>query len=174
MRALLYEKNNIMKLYQMAVEEYEYSVAQGFPVRVYEAYTDFKVTYNQNCVLSLYFDEYEYTGGAHGNTTRYSDTWDLKREKELRLADFISVPGDYREYIVNEVKEQIKREMDKGNDIYFEDYAKLAEENFNVNNFYLIKEGIVVYFQQYDIAPYSSGIREFLLPFSSVVKEPEC
>jgi hypothetical protein len=33
----------------------------------------------------------------------------------------------------------------------------------------------VIYFQQYDIAPYSSGIVEFLIPYQEgVVSRPDC
>ena len=84
-KAMMYEKFNLMKLYQLAVEEYDYSVANDFPVRKYEAFEDYNVTYNQDCTISLYFDKYEYTGGAHGNTIRSSDTWNLNNGKEIEL-----------------------------------------------------------------------------------------
>ena len=48
----------------------------------------------------------------------------------------------------------------------FDDYPELLRSTFQAGNFYLTPEGIVIYYQQYDIAPYSSGITEFLLPFS--------
>jgi hypothetical protein len=74
-KAIMYERSNIMNLYQMAMVEYEYSKTNDYPVHQFDAYVDFVVTYNQNCLLSLYFDQYEYAGGAHGLTVRSSDTW---------------------------------------------------------------------------------------------------
>ncbi|MFV0239920.1 MAG: RsiV family protein [Lacrimispora sphenoides] len=37
--------------------------------------------------------------------------------------------------------------------------------NFNINGFFIKPSGIVIYYQQYDIAPYVRGIPEFLFPF---------
>ena len=56
---------------------------------------------------------------------------------------------------------------------YFENYKELINKTFNPNSFYCTPEGISVYYQQYDIAPYSSGIREFLMPYTYCVKNPE-
>ncbi len=55
---------------------------------------------------------------------------------------------------------------------YFDNYPPLVAGTFNKNSFYCTDEGIVVYFQQYDIAPYSSGIPEFPLPYSGCVTNP--
>lgn len=173
-QAMTYVRINIMNLYKMAIEEYEYSMANDFPVRAYEAVTDYTVTYNQNCIISLYFDKYEYTGGAHGNTIRSSDTWNLQKGNEVTLSELFTI-NHYQKYIIQQIKEKIKADIQKGNNYYFEDYEKLVQDNFNIQNFYLSKEGIVLYFQQYDIAPYSSGILTFTIPFTSKnVIQPTC
>jgi hypothetical protein len=156
-----------MNLYQMAMVEYEYSVANNFPVRQFEDYVDFTVTYNENCVLSLYFDQYEYTGGAHGLTVRYSDTWNLQKSKRMDLNEIFPHKSDYREYVIDTINQQIAEEIATGNNPYFENYSQLVNENFKANNFYLTEEGVVIYFQQYDIAPYSTGLPEFLIPYAT-------
>lgn len=165
-KALLYEKNNVRKLYQMSMADYEYSVKNNFPIHQYEAYIDYFITYNQNCAISLYFDQYEYTGGAHGNTLRYSDTWNLPTSKRVELKSLFGNKKDYKEYIIQNILKQIENEMNSGNKTYFDNYAELVRDNFKDNNFYLTKEGVVIYFQQYEIAPYSSGIPTFVIPYS--------
>lgn len=174
-KAIMYERSNIMNLYQMAMVEYEYSIANNFPVRQFEAYVNYIVTYNQNCILSLYFDQYEYAGGAHGLTVRYSDTWNLPKSKRMELSDFFPHRNNYREYIIQTIEKQIETELANGDSMYFENYAQLMNENFKPNNFYLTEEGLVIYFQQYDIAPYASGIPTFVIPYgpTSVVL-PKC
>jgi hypothetical protein len=164
-KAVMYERSNVMNLYQMAMVEYEYSVANDYPVRQFEAYVDYVVTLNQNCILSLYFDQYEYAGGAHGLTFRYSDTWDLNKSRRLELGDFFPHRSDYKEYLIQTINKQISEELANGNGMFFEDYEKLVRENLKTNNFYLSKEGLVIYFQQYDIAPYASGIPTFVIPY---------
>ncbi len=174
-RALMYERSNIMNLYQMAMVEYEYSVSNGFPIRQFEAFVDYQVTYNQNCAISLYFDQYEYAGGAHGLTIRSSDTWNLIKSKKIELNDVFVYRNGLRDYLVETIISQIEEENKQGNNNYFEDYRKLVNENLKLNNFYLTPEGVVLYFQEYDIAPYASGLTTFLIPYASgVATQPKC
>jgi hypothetical protein len=125
-KAIMYERSNIMNLYQMAMVEYEYSVANNFPVRQFEAYVDFTVTYNQNCFLSLYFDQYEYAGGAHGLTVRYSDTWNLPKSKRVELSEMFPHRPHYREFVIQTIDKQIEYEMFTGDSMYFENYVPLV------------------------------------------------
>lgn len=166
-KALMYEKTNIANLYQMAMVEYEYAVANNFPIRPFEAYTTFTVTFNRNCAISLYFDQYEYTGGAHGITIRSSDTWHLQKSKKIELKELFPFHDDYKTYIINTINKQITEQIAQGNNIYFENYTQLVQETFKENSFYLTSSGVVIYFQQYDIAPYSSGIVEFTIEYLS-------
>jgi hypothetical protein len=151
----------------MAMVEYEYSVANKFPIHQFEAYTDFFETYNQNCAISLYFDQYEYAGGAHGLTVRYSDTWNLQKSKRIELSELFPHKTNYKEYIIDTINQQIKEEIAGGNNPYFENYSELVNENFKVNNFYLTEDGVAIYFQQYDIAPYATGLPTFIIPYTS-------
>lgn len=167
-KAIEYQKYCENELFKMAVEQYKDSIENNYPVRVFEALVKFNVTYNSVCIISLYFDKYEYTGGAHGNTIRYSQTWNLQKYQKIRLSELFGCSLDYKNYIFKIVKEQIQSDPS----IYFEDYEKLLVETFNEDSFYCNPYGIVIYYQQYDIAPYSSGIREFLIPYTDCVINP--
>ena len=48
---------------------------------------------------------------------------------------------------------------------YFEDTLE-KYTGFNENNFYFNDNGIVIYFQSYEIAPYASGSPEFNISYS--------
>lgn len=169
-----YQKTRIAKLYRLAVENFEYSVANGFPVHTYEVIIEYTVTDNTNCTLSLYFDRYEYTGGAHGITFRNSDTWDLVRGKRMGLEEFFPENKDFIKFVQNEIIRQIEVNIENDENIYFDDYADLVKENFNVKNFFITDSGVVVFFQLYEIAPYASGIQTFLIPYSENLIIPEC
>lgn len=162
-RAKMYEKTDIMRLYQLAMVEYEYAVANNFPFRQFEAYVDYNVTYNQDDILSLYFDKYEYTGGAHGMTYRSSDTWDIIGSRRIELCELFPEYTDCREHIISIILGHIKEEMNSEEAFYFEDYEERVRETFRLDNYYISKEGVISYFQQYDIAPYAFGIPEFIL-----------
>ncbi len=174
-RALLFEKEQIQELYNLAKEQYEDSLKNNFPFHPYEVVMEYTITYNQNCFLSLYTETYEYTGGAHGMTTRVSETWDLEHRLKAKLSDFISA-RDLRDFLIRNILNLIEEEIRSGNSfVYFEDYKNLVEENLNMDNFYLSNEGLVIYFGLYEIAPYASGIRTFTIPYTAEgIIPPRC
>ena len=162
------------ELFKSAAEQYDYSIQNDFPVRVYEAVEDYTITYKQDCTVSLYFDRYVYSGGAHGNTVRHSDTWDLQTGYRIMLWQLFPRSINCRTYVTRAIIHQISEQMESGNYDYFDDYQKNVAEYFNPDSYYVSKSGVVVYFQQYEIAPYAAGIPEFLLPYSRVVRRPTC
>ena len=155
----------VTELYEDAKKTYDYNISNGYPVMVYEVILDYTITFNDEYIVSLFYDQYEFTGGAHGNTIRTSQTWDLCIGKQLPLSYFYPDNPNYVTEILREINNQIKYQIEAGNNYYFDNYCELILETFKLENYYLTPGGIVVYFQQYDIAPYSSGIREFYLPF---------
>lgn len=163
------------ELYKMAVESYEYSVQNNYPVMQYELVSEYTVTYNELCVVSLYTDEYVFTGGAHGNTIRTSETWNLKTGKIITLEELYPNNPNFKTDIIREINLQIANEISLGNNIYFDDYAELVVKNFNPKSFYLTPLGVSIYYQQYDIAPYSSGILNFVIDYNVMkIELPYC
>jgi len=166
--AMRYQQVCETELYNMAVQQYRQSIENNFPFHAYEALMVYKITLIHSCVISLYQDKYQYTGGAHGSTVRSSQTWLTTRGSMLRLRQLYTCPMDYQEYIFNEIIKEIQKDPS----IYFDDYENLVKQTFNPRQFYCTPEGVVIYYQQYDIAPYASGIREFLLPYGKCIKNP--
>ncbi|MDK2967968.1 MULTISPECIES: DUF3298 and DUF4163 domain-containing protein [Lacrimispora] len=158
-------------LYAQAVEDAMYAKNNEFPFQSYEFYSDYVVTYNENCITSLYNDQYTYLGGAHGNTLRQSQTWDFQTGSQLQLTDFFTDVNKLNDSIFNVIQYDILNRLKETPTSYFEDYPELIRGNFNMNAFYLKPCGIVIYYQQYDIAPYASGIPEFFFPFENCKKE---
>ncbi len=145
----------------------DYRDAPSVPERgfiPYEALMTYAIRLNRQCTMSLYADHYVYTGGAHGLTTRVGDTWNLNTGAPRKLADFFPGASDYRDRIIGEVRRQIARQPD----VYFPEGAQLAESAFNEHSFYVSPRGLHIFYQQYDIAPYASGIREFLIPWGTL------
>lgn len=155
--------------YADAVESFQYSEENQYPFHMYEALSAYTVPYQQNDLLSLFYDHYTYTGGAHGSTVRVSDTWKLKDGCRVSLYQLSGDPAGTRKVILDRINDQIAAQIKTGEGMYFDDYVKLTAENFRPENFYLTPEGLVIYYQQYDIAPYASGIPEFTLPLKWLV-----
>lgn len=149
------------ELYDEAIQTYKYNKENGYPVMVYEVYQTFEITLNTWNSLSLYIDEYVFTGGAHGNTIRTSQTWNLYQNCMVPLESFFR----NNPYFMVDILKEVNNQIANNKEIYFEDSCNLVLQTFNPRNFYLVPQGIIIYFQQYDIAPYSSGIRTFLIRY---------
>ncbi|MNP35104.1 hypothetical protein D3C76_1284230 [compost metagenome] len=173
--ATKFYRYSIDTLLPAAIDQYESSLKDGFPFNAYEVVMKYTVTLNYNCTLSTYFDQYQYTGGAHGNTLRLSNTWNLQTGNTIRLKDLFSDKSNYKDTVIKQVQIQAKENLIKNPGIYFENYEDLIVQNFNEDNFYLTQNSVNIYYQQYDIAPYSTGIVVFDIPYSDLgVKSPKC
>lgn len=162
-KALMLENYIKTKLFFIAVNTYEYNLANGYPIMVFEVISEFNITYNNSFLVSLYEDKYEFTGGAHGNTIRTSQNWNLANGNFLPLSYFFPNDPYYLINILKNINSQIKAQIESGNNYYFDNYCELVLETFNLESFYVTPESIAIYFQQYDIAPYSSGIPVFYI-----------
>lgn len=114
-----------------------------------EAVVNYKIHYVDQDKLSFEVLTYTYNGGAHGASYVQGYTYDLKTGSKSTLTELF----DYRP---SELNQAIFRHA-KARDIYlFTDFKGLKQYP---QNFYLNEEGkAVLLFQQYEIAPYSSGI----------------
>lgn len=164
--ALETERHCRTVLYPQAVETAQYIVNNKPPFNPYTFQSVYDVTYNQNCTTSLYFDSYTFMGGAHGATFRNSDTWNFFSGSRMTLEDFYPYGASFTEALFINIGHQIEERLKTEPGSYFDNYEELLRKNFHPENYFLKPEGIVIYYQQYDIAPYSTGIPEFLIPFS--------
>lgn len=129
----------------------------------FELITKYELTYNKNNILSIPVIYYQYTGGAHGLATKIPYNIDLNTGEQIKLNQLFKEGLDYTIKINKYIKEEITKHPEQ----YFnngEDFKGIKEKQ----DFYIANDGIVVYFQVYEIAPYSSGIREFKIPFSLI------
>ena len=164
-KAKSFERYIYKTMYQQAAEQFDYAKENGYPIMVYEAEQVYNISYSSGRLMSLYTDQYTFTGGAHGSTVRTSQTWSLPRGYILPLKALFPPRFNYRAYIINTIIKEIELQNAGGESVYFEDYIENVNRTFNEDSFYLTSKGIIIYFQQYDIAPYSTGIPEFLIPY---------
>lgn len=157
------------ELYEEAKQTYEYNKQNGYPTMVYELIHECNITYNRDKLLSLYCDEYTFTGGAHGSTVRKSQNWDLELARQIPLQAFSKGNTYFIIDILKQINSQIAKQIEEETGVYFPEYCQLVLETFNLESFYLTPKGIIIFFQQYDIAPYSSGIPEFLVQTTRVM-----
>ncbi len=154
-------------LYLQAAEGAKYIQDNIPPYAAYEFILTYHVAYNEGCILSLYMDEYTFQGGAHGSTLRTSQTWNFLTGKQIFLKELCRIYPSMslgEKNILSAVRQYIQKGIGLATENYFEDYSSLLVEKWNPDSFYLEPDSLVIYYQQYDIAPYSAGIPEFRLP----------
>lgn len=132
--------------------------------RQYEVFVAYTVHANTDHLLSITSDYYQYTGGAHGGTNRIGYNIDLTTGKLLQLPNLFKEGFDYKAALIKEVTEQ----MGQGDNIYFDDATKVINEMADSRPFYIENRNLVLYFGQYEIAPYASGMPEFKIPFEKL------
>lgn len=160
-KALLLEHYCKTELYVQAKELYDYNHSHGYPIMVYEVILENTITYNKQNIVSLYTDEYQFTGGAHGSTIRKSQNWNLINGSLIPLSYFYPYDPYYMIHIIKQINQQIKEQLKENPSQYFENYCELVLQNFRLDQYFITPDSIVIFFQQYDIAPYSSGIPTF-------------
>lgn len=152
------------RMLPVAREFYVQSVRAGEAPRLFEAKQNFSAPYNAG-LISIYYDQYEYTGGAHGGTTRFSDTYYLPEGRFLRLKDLFRPRTPYRKLLQQEIIRQIEGSLAAGGAFYYENYRRGVKKHFSPEQFYLCPTGLTLYYQQYTIAPYSTGLPTFFIPY---------
>ena len=114
-----------------------------------ETKVNYKIHYIDEEKVSFEIEMYAYNGGAHGMTILEGYTYNLKTGETYALAQLFDFrPSEINQKIFTYAKE---------NDVFlFSDFKGIKAYP---SNFYLNKDGKpVILFQQYEIAPYSSGI----------------
>ncbi|MCI9070508.1 DUF3298 and DUF4163 domain-containing protein [Clostridium sp.] len=148
-------ENWINEVKQIADEYFKDNPA---PLMPYQLYARYKVTNNSD-VISFYIDYYQFSGGAHGVTTRMAYNVDNLTGNKIQLKDMFKDNYNYKDIINKEINRQISKDPDR----YFS-----GKDGFNGivdnQNFYVKNNTIVIYFGLYEIAPYASGISEFIIP----------
>lgn len=153
------------KLYQTAIKQYDAAKSQNFPFNNFEFVEIFEPTYCKKPITSLFYDIYEYTGGAHGNTIRRGNTWDARRSVMISMDDLFVRGYDYKPVILRYVESDARRRQITGMANYFEGLSENLKKFFEETNYYLTEEGLAVFYPLYTIAPYSEGIQVFIVPY---------
>lgn len=125
--------------------------------------------------ITYYYSTHEYGGGAHGFTTEVGFTF---RKSDGRQVPLLANTGSPK--LAALIKEGVRRHFSDDADHPLSDEALLeylfAEEVSSLNHIplpgnppYLSETGVVFNYTQYEIAPYSSGIIIFEIPFLDIL-----
>jgi len=119
----------------------------------------YEVFRNDERFVSVTQKIYQFTGGAHGMSWMSASTLDLQTGSEYELGDLFISGADY----ASRLNEVVRREGL---------IRKLPLWGFkgvgSDSGFYLTNDGVVLFFQLYEIAPYSEGFVKMLIPYPEI------
>lgn len=117
-------------------------------------------------LLSILFEDFAYLGGAHPGTYYVALNYDTTAAKVLTLADLFEPGADY----LGLVSSLCIAELQTRSDMMFPDFATSGaaalQENYQV--WAVTPQGLLVVFQEYQVAPYAAGAQSVLLPYDAL------
>jgi Deacetylase PdaC/Protein of unknown function (DUF3298) len=149
----------------------------------YEQMDSVSVSYNENEILCLTNQTYNYMGGAHGGSAITYKILDAKTGKTLNIKDFFKPNTEaellkigeacFRKQWLPEMELATDAPMTEENGLWFGGMA-MDETDKDKGKFYLAKDagisskGFEFVYQQYEIGPYAIGMPSFTISFEQV------
>ncbi len=133
-----------------------------------EASNDFNrtidVAYNSNCFLTLVFDSYEFTGGAHGYFARYYESFDAMDGHKVKYSEVFAVDTSVL------LEQAILPALVAWHKENCED-EELPEEGLPFPDGWGIgRDGILVIYDPYSIFSYACGLVDIEIPYQKLKK----
>jgi hypothetical protein len=151
-------------------EQIKYATDEGFEPRDidYEFVLNTEVHYGNNKdIIGHFINWYQYTGGAHGGTFITCRNYRLKDGSVVNLDNYFK-PG-YEKVLIPVLERKLleyaecssRDELDEHG--YFSNEPMFVSENFEIR-----QDTIDFIYNQYDIAPYSTGITTLSVPTDEI------
>jgi len=128
-------------------------------VMEWEAQIDGEIMYQSDEVVSIAITSYMNTGGAHGSLIITFLNFDSYSGKLLKKGDLFH---DYLSF-TEIAKDYFNKEIADKKELYFEPDNFKLPENIGFND-----EGVILLYNTYEIAPYSSGVTEINIPWNDL------
>ena len=157
-------KEASLELYDAALQSArEVSVENPDNLPYYSVKEEVTVRRADSRVFSLLFSGYVYSGGPHGQPYTLGAVFDSETGERLKLADVVTDVNLLPEL----AWEQLEAYWDT--DYFYDnlDLNKFFSDNLDSIEWVLDYNGLSIFFQHYDIAPYASGAQNVTLSFAS-------
>jgi hypothetical protein len=148
-------------------DEYSKRVAENNPAKreAFVLHIAPKEMYQNEHTISFTYDWMIYEGGAHPNSGRYCFILDKNSGGKVNYKKLIKDEKEFLNVAETEFKSQSGIKADeKIYDVYW-----FKDKKFHLSeNCVFTSEGLVFYYNPYEIAPYSFGIIELILPYEKI------
>jgi hypothetical protein len=161
--------NSLDEMTELYFEDYKNTQTDFIEYTLpWEINNTISVNHNAQSIVSFQSEFYHFTGGAHGMTGVYFANFNSQNGKRLILSDLLIAGYDNG---LNKVAEKIFRKVRelKSEDNLEEAGFWFEGNKFSLNdNFGIKTDGLVFFFNSYEIAPYALGSTEVLIPYKEI------
>lgn len=115
------------------------------------------------------FDEYSYTGGAHGMTTVTTLNFDMSTKRLLLLSDLFERRAKVADSLSVISRAELRQVL---GEMYNEEMVEVGTEPnlTNFSRFMLAPRDLVIFFEPYAVAPYAAGVQVISIPLERLGK----
>ncbi|MDD3164834.1 MAG: DUF3298 domain-containing protein, partial [Oscillospiraceae bacterium] len=154
---------------QTATEDYKSRVSGGFADSwsAYQYRRQISLGRVDQRVVSVLYEDFSYTGGAHGNTAKLCANYDAQTGARLTLSDLCEDTETFRAYLTDQLKEITASPAYEG--MLFDGYTDALDQVISEDTWYFSDTGLVLVAGQYLIAPFAAGILEFTIPYDQLI-----
>ncbi|WP_221393271.1 DUF3298 and DUF4163 domain-containing protein [Dyadobacter sp. NIV53] len=117
-------------------------------------------------VFLYQIDHYSFTGGAHPNSFKSLHIFDGKTGAEMEMKTFVSDTAALLKKVEAAFRKTEKLTSDK--DLEEEGYFLSNHRFFLPANYSFTRNGILFYYNPYEIAPYVKGVIQFTIPYAEL------
>jgi hypothetical protein len=136
---------------------------------LYEFTASYQV-FSSHKVVSVLFNLYTYTGGAHGLNDLYALNLRLSGGKPLGWNDLFARPEGLWDFLADCARASLRPELEE----YWlrnPDFAEgLRPEEASFKYFALTEKGLSLFFPPYQLAPYAAGQQRCDIPLEALLK----
>ena len=122
--------------------------------------------YSYKEYLSFVFYISSYTGGAHPEHIVLCVVYDTKQNKIIYLSDLVGEKSDILDILSKESRKILAANSSIQDLSIMLEGTKPIISNFS--NFVFAPTGIMIFFPEYQVAPYSAGAFKVVVPYSSI------
>ncbi len=160
------ESNQPGSLQEIAEEffqDYQEFAVGGFAMP-WELVCHSKVLHANDDIFTVAMDSYRFMGGAHPNSYRAIFNFDLQNGTILQIEDIVSDISAFRKA----AEQEFRNVQGLEESVSFQEAGFFMKEFKASTQFALTENGLLLYYNTYEIAPYAAGPTEILISYEDL------
>ncbi len=153
------------ELKEIAKSDYE-TGGRDFSNYYYSVYAEAEAKKASARMLSVLFSFSYFAGGAHPDNWRTAVMYDLMAGAPVTVGELVGDVDAFHTLVADVILARIQKENLAKTHGYFEGYEDTVRA-WPLSQSLFTDEGLLVFFNPYDIAPYASGPHTFTVPYAA-------